>query len=42
MSRNPNADVDPSEGTLDDGGTNFDQSGVNEPEEQVDPSEDPQ
>jgi len=41
MSRNPGADVDPSEGTLEEG-TNFDQSGVNEPEEQVDPSEDPQ
>jgi len=41
MSRNPEREVDPSEGTLDEG-TSFDQSGVNEPEEQVDPSEDPQ
>jgi hypothetical protein len=30
-------EVDPSEL---DGGTNFDESGVNEPEENVDPSED--
>jgi hypothetical protein len=41
MSRNPGAEVDPSEGTLDEG-TNFDESAASQAEEQVDPSEDPQ